>query len=150
MSEFRNPFPTVDVIIDVDGRLVWIERKNPPPGWAFPGGFVDRGESVERAAIREAKEETGLDVELRDLLYVYSDPDRDPRQHNLSVVFTATATGTAAGGDDAASARLFAPESPPSPIAFDHREILDDYLKFQSTNARPTPAAYLRRHDENH
>lgn len=148
MSEYRNPFPTVDVIIEVDERIVWIERKNPPEGWALPGGFVDCGESVERAAIREAREETGLKVELQHLLYVYSNPDRDPRQHNMSVVFTATADAAPHGGDDAATAELFAPTKPPSPIAFDHREILDDYLEFRSTGTHPTPGDYLRRHHD--
>lgn len=148
MSEFRNPYPTVDIIIEIDDQLVWIERKNDPQGWALPGGFVDRGESVEHAAVREAREETDLDVELTELLYVYSRPDRDPRQHNLSICFVATADGVPAGGDDAALADLFAPEQPPSPIVFDHREILNDYLRFKQTGRRPTPGDYLHRHEQ--
>ena len=93
MPEYRNPTPTVDIIITRnDGReIVLIKRKNPPVGWAIPGGFVDEGEWVENAAIREAKEETELDVVLDELFYVYSDPTRDPRQHNMSTVFTAHA-----------------------------------------------------------
>ncbi|MGZ8486401.1 MAG: NUDIX domain-containing protein, partial [Candidatus Binatia bacterium] len=85
MSEtFRNPFPTIDIIIEIDDGIVLIERKNPPPGWAMPGGFVDYGESVERAAVREAKEETCLDVHLTEQFYTYSDPKRDPRHHTLA------------------------------------------------------------------
>lgn len=147
MTEFRNPFPTVDIIIEIDGSVVWIYRRNEPLGWALPGGFVDRGESVEQAALREAREETGLHVELNHLLYVYSRPGRDPRQHNLSVVFTARAGGTPVAGDDAARAELFAVHQPPSPIAFDHGEIFDDYLVFKKTGRRPTPARYLQRHE---
>lgn len=147
MTDFRNPFPTVDILIDIDDRLVWIERKNEPHGWALPGGFIDEGESAEQAAIREAKEETGLDVMLRDLLYVYSHPARDPRQHNLSVVFTATADGTPAAGDDAGDLRLCPLDEPPSPVVFDHLEILDDYLEFRSSGRRPHPATYLQRHE---
>lgn len=148
MTDFRNPFPTVDVIIEVGDRIVWIERANPPAGWALPGGFVDRGESVEQAAIREAREETGLDIQLRELLYVYSRPNRDPRQHNMTTVFVAGADSTPTGGDDAAKAILTPADKPPQPLAFDHREILDDYLQFTSTGQRPTPDSYLSRHEE--
>lgn len=147
MSAHQNPFPTVDVIIEVDAKILWIFRENEPRGWALPGGFVDQGESLEAAAIREAKEETGLDVELKELLYVYSHPGRDPRQHNLSVVFTARASGTPQAGDDAAKAQFFDVQSPPSPIVFDHREILRDYITFRATGQRPTPGAYLKRHE---
>lgn len=147
MDEPRNPYPTVDVIVENDSGIVWIERRNEPRGWALPGGFVDTGESVERAAIREAREETGLDVELQHLLYVYSRPDRDPRQHNMSVVFTATADGTPRGGDDAETARRFDRESPPDSIVFDHREIYDDFLEFYRTGQRPTPRRYLQKHE---
>ncbi len=147
MDEPRNPFPTVDVIIDVEGRIVWIERRNDPTGWALPGGFVDYGESIEEAAVREAREETGLDVELRELLYVYSSPDRDPRQHNISVVFTATAEGLPTAGDDANNAELFDRDRPPSPLVFDHREIYRDYLEFCDTGQRPSPGTYRQRHE---
>ena len=98
---YRNPTPTVDIIIHKDGKILLIKRKNPPFGWALPGGFVDEGETVEQAAIREAKEETGLDVQLETLLYVYSDPRRDMRQHTLSIVFTASSNGTPVAADDA-------------------------------------------------
>ena len=149
--EFRNPKPTVDVVLSVDGGVVLIRRANPPAGWALPGGFVDEGEAVEAAAVREAKEETGLDASLEELLYVYSDPARDPRQHTLSVVFTGTATGAPVGLDDAAEARvvsvddlraLLAQPSPTLdglPLAFDHGRILADYLVFLDTGRRPRP-----------
>jgi ADP-ribose pyrophosphatase YjhB (NUDIX family) len=128
-TEFRNPFPTADIIIEINGAgIVLIKRKNPPHGWAIPGGFVDYGESVEAAAIREAKEETSLDVELTRLLGVYSDPDRDPRFHTVSTVFVARASGTPIGQDDAAEARVFTRDNLPDDLAFDHRSILDDYF----------------------
>lgn len=128
MGEFRNPFPTVDIIIEVEGGIVLIERKNPPHGWAIPGGFVDYGETVEAAAVREAKEETGLDVRLTGLLGVYSDPSRDPRRHTISTVFVASATGRPVADDDAADAGVFTEDTLPDDIAFDHREILADYF----------------------
>ena len=128
-TEFRNPFPTVDIIIEVnDTGIVLIKRKNPPHGWAIPGGFVDYGETVEETGVREAKEETGLDVELTRLLGVYSDPDRDPRVHTVSTVFVARASGTPVGLDDAAEARVFTRDNLPDDLAFDHRSILDDYF----------------------
>src|SRR5512137_2454113 len=121
MPEYRNPSPTVDVVILLPGdRVVLIERGNPPPGWAIPGGFVDEGETVEAAAVREAREETGLEVRLEELLYVYSDPRRDPRKYTLSAVFLGRASGVPSGGDDAAQARAFAWDALPAPIAFDH------------------------------
>ena len=129
MSEFRNPFPTVDIIIEVEGGIVLIERKNPPHGWAIPGGFVDYGETVEAAAVREAKEETGLDVMLTMLLGVYSDPDRDPRLHTISTVYVASASGLPVADDDAANAGVFREDNLPEKIVFDHREILADYFK---------------------
>jgi len=136
----RNPFPTVDIIIELaSGGIVLIKRKNPPPGWALPGGFVDYGESVEAAAVREALEETGLEVELTEQFHVYSDPDRDPRHHTMSVVFIAKAAGEPRGGDDAAEARGFDPDELPEPIAFDHRRIINDYLKYRRTGERVWP-----------
>jgi 8-oxo-dGTP diphosphatase len=125
----RNPVPTVDVVIHAAGRgIVLVERKNPPHGWALPGGFVDYGEICEAAAVREAKEETGLDVVLTALLGVYSDPARDPRGHTLSVVYTAQAldAGRLAAGDDAAKAAFFALDALPA-LAFDHGRILEDF-----------------------
>jgi len=136
----RNPVPTVDIIIELaGGGIALIKRKNPPPGWALPGGFVDYGESVEAAAMREAQEETGLEVELVEQFHTYSDPHRDPRQHTISVVFIARATGEPRGADDAAEARVFDPGELPEQMAFDHREILADYLKYKRTGERKCP-----------
>jgi len=118
----------VDVIIECEGGIVMIKRKNPPPGWALPGGFVDCGESLESAAVREAKEETGLDIELMRQCHTYSAPGRDPRHHTITTVYIAKAEGKPRGGDDAAEARVFPRDTLPEPIAFDHRQILDDYF----------------------
>jgi ADP-ribose pyrophosphatase YjhB (NUDIX family) len=126
-DKYLTPSPTVDIIIETGGGIVLIKRKNPPYGWAIPGGFVDYGESVENAAIREAKEETGLDVQLTGLLGVYSDPARDPRFHTISAVFTGTAEGEPTGHDDAEEAHVFTLDSLPEPLAFDHTRILTDY-----------------------
>lgn len=126
LAEYRNPLPTVDIIIEIAGGIVLIKRKNPPPGWALPGGFVEYGESLETAAIREAFEETGLSIRLSKQLHTYSKPDRDPRFHTISTVFLATANGVPRGGDDAAEAAIFSKDQLP-PLAFDHQEILDDY-----------------------
>ena len=133
---YRNPTPTVDIIILRDQQIVMIKRKNPPHGWALPGGFVDEGESVEHAAIREAKEETGLDVMLDDLLYIYSDPSRDPRQHTMSTVFIAHACGEPMGSDDAEKAVYYSLDSLPDTIAFDHRTIIEDFIVYQKTGER--------------
>jgi ADP-ribose pyrophosphatase YjhB (NUDIX family) len=133
----RNPVPTVDVIIEVGDSIVLIRRKNDPPGWAIPGGFVDAGERAEEAAVREAREETGLAVILTDLLGVYSDPARDPRMHTISAVYVGKAEGTPSGQDDAAEARLFSEDDLPEPLAFDHAKILADYFLFRKTGKRP-------------
>jgi len=122
--------------------IVLIERLNPPHGWAIPGGFVDYGESVEAAARREALEETGLAVELIEQFQVYSQPDRDPRQHTLSVVFLATAIGPVQAADDAKSVQLFDPWqfypwSLPDPLCFDHNQILQDYWRYRHYGQRP-------------
>ncbi|NEP46010.1 MAG: NUDIX hydrolase [Okeania sp. SIO2H7] len=138
---YRNPTPTVDIIIeliDKPGRpIVLIERKNEPFGWAIPGGFVDYGESVETAAVREAEEETSLKVELIEQFYVYSDPDRDPRQHTLSVVFLATATGEPKAADDAKNLGIFEHWRIPKNLCFDHDRILRDYLRYRNYGMRP-------------
>ncbi|NDY42169.1 NUDIX hydrolase [Dissulfurirhabdus thermomarina] len=126
---FRNPAPTVDVIIEVEGGIVFVERANPPLGWALPGGFVDVGETLEAAAIREAREETGLEVRLRYLLGTYSRPDRDPRRHTVSTVFVAGAAGAPRGGDDARRAVAAPADRPPGPLCFDHARIVADYLR---------------------
>jgi ADP-ribose pyrophosphatase YjhB (NUDIX family) len=139
MSEkYRNPLPTVDIIIEIGERVVLIERKNPPHGWALPGGFVDYGETLENAAVREAKEETSLDVALTEQFYTYSDPRRDPRHHTLSTVYIAKAEGTPRGSDDARVARLYGESDLPDPIVFDHPQILRDYFRFKKTGQRPT------------
>jgi len=139
-EKYRNPLLTTDIIIEVSDRgIVLIERKNPPHGWALPGGFVDYGESLEKAALREAKEETSLDVVLTEQFYTYSDPRRDPRHHSVSTVFIATAEGEPRGADDAKVARLFQEEGLPTPLVFDHAEILRDYFVFRKTGLRPRP-----------
>lgn len=131
MAEYRNPVPTVDIIIEVDGGIVLIERKNEPHGWALPGGFVDYGESLEDAARREAEEETSLTVQLKCQLHAYSDPARDKRLHTLSVVFVAEAEGTPDGQDDAKRAGVFSEHNLPSSIVFDHARILSDYFRWK-------------------
>ncbi len=134
----RNPAVAADIIIELDtGGIVLIRRKNPPLGWALPGGFIDYGESAEAAAVREAREETLLEVQLVELLHVYSDPQRDPRQHTMSTVFIAKATGLPQGADDAAEAAVFTEQSLPTPLAFDHAQILRDYFTYKHTGRRP-------------
>jgi 8-oxo-dGTP diphosphatase len=127
-GKFRNPAPTVDIIIELRGGVVLIERANEPHGWALPGGFVDYGESLEDAAVREALEETSLRVELKRQMHTYSDPARDPRSHTISTVFVAIGYGDLRAGDDAAGAAVFTPETLPGNIVFDHRQILEDYF----------------------
>lgn len=138
-GQHSNPFPTVDACIDVDGRLVLIRRKFEPLGWALPGGFVDAGEDLATACIREAKEETDLDVELITQLWTYSDPKRDKRKHTISTAFAARAHGNPTGKDDAAEARLFAEDEIPwKELAFDHADIVRDYLRWKKTGERRT------------
>lgn len=138
----KNPTPTTDILIELDGKpgtLVFIERKNEPRGLAIPGGFVDEGELVADAAVREAKEETGLDVELVELFHVYSDPARDARKHTISTVFIARASGTPRAGDDAASCLVCAPDALPGALVFDHGLIVSDYVTYKKTGQRPPP-----------
>jgi 8-oxo-dGTP diphosphatase len=131
---YSNPFPTVDLIIEVQPErgergIVLIYRKNEPRAWALPGGFVDYGETLEHAAVREAWEETGLQIESVEQFHTYSDPQRDPRQHNISTVFTAKAKGMARAGDDAGKIKIFSEKNLPLPLAFDHEQILRDYFE---------------------
>jgi ADP-ribose pyrophosphatase YjhB (NUDIX family) len=126
--KLRSPLPTVDIIIRYDDGIILIQRKNPPAGWALPGGFVDYGESLESAAQREAKEETGLDIEILRQFHSYSDPGRDPRHHTITTVFIANATGSAHAGDDAGEVGVFTSNTLPEQIAFDHRDIIQDYF----------------------
>ena len=128
----RNPVPTVDIIIEVNGKIVLIERKNPPHGWALPGGFVDYGESYETAALREAEEETGLQVKELEQFRTYSEPGRDPRMHTASTVFFGKADTMPQAGDDASHADLFDQNELPA-LAFDHARILKDYFKMKQT-----------------
>jgi len=127
---YQNPIPTVDIIIEIESNgIVLIKRKNPPYGWAIPGGFVDYGESLEEAALREAKEETNLDVKLIKQFHTYSDPIRDPRHHSISTVYIAKAKGIPQANDDAVEIGIFTKSNLPEKIAFDHRSILNDYFK---------------------
>jgi 8-oxo-dGTP diphosphatase len=138
---YRNPIPTVDIIIELMDRpyrpVVLIERLNPPYGWALPGGFIDYGESVEQAAIREAAEETGLHIKLMEQFQVYSDPSRDPRQHTISIVFLAMARGEPCAGDDAKNLGFFELWNIPTNLCFDHERILRDYRYYREHGLRP-------------
>jgi ADP-ribose pyrophosphatase YjhB (NUDIX family) len=134
LKKYKNPAPTVDIIIEInteDGRqgIVLIKRKNPPYGWALPGGFVDYGESLEQAAFREAKEETSLDIQLQCQMHTYSDPKRDPRKHTISTVFIAQAKGTPVAQDDAQEIKVLSKDELNFPLAFDHKKILTDYFE---------------------
>jgi 8-oxo-dGTP diphosphatase len=140
MPEYKNPTPTVDCLIELDGRpgeLVFIVRAHEPKGLAIPGGFVDEGEWLADACVREAKEETGLDVEIIELFHAYSNPKRDPRKHTVSTVFIARAKGTPVGSDDAAQAIVCSPDALPHPLVFDHATIVADYVTYKKTGKRP-------------
>lgn len=132
VQSYRNPIPTVDIIIEIKNRIVLIERRSEPKGWALPGGFVDYGESLEAAAIREALEETSIRISDLKLLGCYSDPARDKRQHNISTVFIARGAGLPVAGDDAAVAELFPIDAIPQNLCFDHDMILNDYIKIKT------------------
>lgn len=139
MTKYKNPYPTVDIIIEIkreDGKsgIVLIKRKNPPYGWAIPGGFVDYGESLEQAALREAKEETSLDIRLIKQFHTYSDPKRDPRKHTISTVFIAKAKGLPVAQDDAAEIGIFSRQEIDFPLTFDHEKILRDYFQNRDKN----------------
>jgi 8-oxo-dGTP diphosphatase len=137
----KSPFPAVDIIIEMIDRperpIILIERHHRPYGWAIPGGFMDYGEPAEATARREAIEEIGLEVELVDLLQVYSDPARDERQHTISIVYIATAKGEPKAGDDAKDAKIINIWEIPSNLCFDHDRILHDYLQYRNYGIRP-------------
>jgi 8-oxo-dGTP diphosphatase len=137
MARPVTPLLAADAIIELVDRpgrpIVLIERRYPPPGWAIPGGFVDVGETLEQAAIREAREETGLEVRLIALLGIYSDPKRDARGHTVTAVYVAEASGTPQAADDAKTLRIADLEALPEPLAFDHAMVLDDYRRFRKT-----------------
>jgi 8-oxo-dGTP diphosphatase len=137
MTQPKTPLLTVDVIIRYEGGIVLIERKNRPPGWALPGGFVEIAESLEDAAVREAKEETSLDVTLVEQFHAYSKPDRDPRFHTASVVFIGNGEGILTGRDDAVKAAVFTETTLPGQIAFDHSQIIADYFAYLKTGRKP-------------
>lgn len=129
LKTYRNPFPTVDIIIELNKGIVLIERKNEPLGWALPGGFVDYGETLEDAAAREAEEETSLKISNLRLLGCYSDPKRDSRMHTISIVYIATGAGTPQAADDAKNLAIYKTDSLPKQLCFDHAAILADYIK---------------------
>ncbi|AAU93292.1 MutT/nudix family protein [Methylococcus capsulatus str. Bath] len=142
MPRPETPALAADVIIELTDRpgrpIVLIKRGFPPLGWAIPGGFVDVGETVERAAIREALEETGLTVHLTALLGLYSDPARDPRGHTVTAVYVAEATGDPLAADDAKTCRIVSLDALPEPLVFDHAQVLADYRRFRE-QGRPAP-----------
>ena len=136
-SRPETPLLAVDIIIELvdlpEKSIVLIERRNPPYGWALPGGFVDVGESLEQAAVREAREETCLDVKLKVLLGCYSNPQRDPRGHTVSPVYIAEARGEPQAADDAKNLRCVAVTDLPDDLVFDHGLILRDYRHYLQT-----------------
>ena len=141
MTNYRNPVPTVDIIVELIDRphrpIILIERKHPPLGWAIPGGFVDYGESLETAALREAKEELSLDVELIEQFHVYSDPHRDRRRHTMSIVFLAIAKGEPQAADDAKNLVILNMWEIPENLCFDHDQIIRDYWRYRHYGIRP-------------
>lgn len=137
-QKYRNPLVTIDIIIEINDKIVLIQRKNPPYGWALPGGFVDYGESLESAAIREAKEETSLEIALHEQFHTYSDPDRDPRHHTVTTVFIGKGIGTPKPADDAKHLGVFARNDLPEPIVFDHRKIIGDYSRYREGASKKT------------
>lgn len=137
MPAYKNPIPTVDCIVELPGeRIVFVRRANPPLGWALPGGFVDEGEMLHDACVREVREETNLVVDLSEQFFTYSDPARDPRKHTISTVFIGWAEGEPVGSDDAAEAKAFTLDAIPKDLCFDHSAIISDYLIYKRTGKR--------------
>jgi 8-oxo-dGTP diphosphatase len=137
VKEFRNPFPTADIIIEQGEGIVLILRRNEPRQWAIPGGYCDYGESLEQAAVREAREETGLAVELIEQFHTYSDPRRDRRQHTITTVYIARPIGgVLQAQDDAQDIGVFTEADLPAELAFDHDQILKDYFVYKNTGQR--------------
>ena len=137
MAGYKNPTPTVDCIVELPrDRIVLVKRKNAPIGWALPGGFVDEGEPLHAACVREVKEETGLEVDLSEQFFTYSDPSRDPRRHTVSTVYIGWAEGEPSGSDDAEEAKAFTLDELPRELCFDHATILSDYVTYKRTGKR--------------
>lgn len=138
LERWDQPRLTVDAVVtDGSGRVLLIERGHPPPGWALPGGFVDPGETLEEAVVRELREETSMDARSVRQFHTYSDPSRDPRHHTVSTVFLVEAEGIPRAGDDAARAEFFDPENLPEPMAFDHARILGDVERYRAEGRYP-------------
>ncbi|MGA7982335.1 MAG: NUDIX hydrolase [Chromatiaceae bacterium] len=147
MPRPQTPLLAADTIIELTDRtgrpIVLIERRYPPAGWAIPGGFVDIGEPLEAAAVREALEETALHVTLCALLGLYSDPRRDPRGHTVTAVYVGEATGEPCAQDDARDLAVFPADALPEVLAFDHTLVLSDYRRFRDTG-EPAPLRHGR------
>ncbi|MBI5418098.1 NUDIX hydrolase [Candidatus Poribacteria bacterium] len=136
VEKYINPFPTADIIIECttplhEKGIVLIKRKNYPRLWAIPGGFVDYGESLEKCAVREALEETGLKIKITEQFYTYSDPRRDKRMHTITTVFIAKAHGYPKADDDADFAKIFTGKTIPHIMAFDHKKIINEYFEYK-------------------
>jgi len=136
MQTDKYPLPTVDIIIEYKDGIVLIERENPPFGWALPGGFVEYHETLEAAAVREAKEETGLDIDALKQFHTYSAPDRDPRHHTIATVFIARGKGNLCASTDAKNATVFQKENLPESFAFDHKKIIEDFFALKQKESR--------------
>ena len=131
-KKYRSPLVTVDIIIEIKGKIVMIKRANPPYGWALPGGFVDYGEPLEASAVREAREETSLGIQLGEQFHTYSNPDRDPRHHTITTVYIAKGNGIPKPADDAKNVGVFTQKELPAPIVFDHGKIISDYFRYKN------------------